>query len=694
MKSNILLNKLILISIFLSIHVCQEHGNLNIDIKTKQSPQIYPLKENELGGNTSTWNKTYVFQGMMINKNADKEVILELEIETPISSHNSIVFGLKKDSALYYNNETDTYNALQIDVRGYYMRKQFYRIEYQFKEDIGESDLIYVTIYQNTLNPQDLKYSLKMISTDQEAQKRCPFNCLNRGRCDYQQGRCLCFSGYVDYDCSKPSNFVMMQNQQYSENIQETMLINLEFDSNSLRNGKFYHIYNNQLDGFFYIQLSLTQESKQKLMNENNQQKSLEFYYTLDKQNLQGIGVADKKFAQLSKKIMLEEFLNSDDAIEIFLEEFHAQQKQIISEFGNQDQQMLLFGFRLNESGLINNQEPIKFHIKFVLKENINIANQSINFLNFFKENQVVSILLILLIILILILFSLIIFIKRNSLIIQQSQQQYQAAQLEKKLKKEEEFQKVFDLIYHFIFNEESKKKHWPHLFNQSQESIQNTNSEQPSCSICLCEFELEDEVRLTYCTHFFHSDCLKQWLKKQKNCPNCRNDLTEPCLQEKKKSPATFLRQIFRNRLGSIDKKNKKGYQQQIDEFGLNLQPTSSIPTHQVEKMETNNNKIIQTINLNQFTNFKYKSSENFYKQSQQNQKKRLYLKQNSIKHNSMTEIDEIENKDKFNDSIKYPSRKYLRQSSIESPQPVALSKFKLSVNLEMQKSKMNQQN
>jgi len=35
--------------------------------------------------------------------------------------------------------------------------------------------------------------------------KACPFNCLNRGTCLREHGYCICDSGYVDYDCSKPS---------------------------------------------------------------------------------------------------------------------------------------------------------------------------------------------------------------------------------------------------------------------------------------------------------------------------------------------------------------------------------------------------------------------------------------------------------------------------------------------------------
>ncbi|KAL4504298.1 hypothetical protein ABPG72_021136 [Tetrahymena utriculariae] len=46
------------------------------------------------------------------------------------------------------------------------------------------------------------------------------------------------------------------------------------------------------------------------------------------------------------------------------------------------------------------------------------------------------------------------------------------------------------------------------------------------SCAVCLCEFESSDICRETICNHYFHKDCLEQWLKKQENCPFCRTDL------------------------------------------------------------------------------------------------------------------------------------------------------------------------
>ncbi|KAJ0986615.1 hypothetical protein J5N97_004989 [Dioscorea zingiberensis] len=48
-------------------------------------------------------------------------------------------------------------------------------------------------------------------------------------------------------------------------------------------------------------------------------------------------------------------------------------------------------------------------------------------------------------------------------------------------------------------------------------------------CSVCLSEFESDDEVRLlTVCGHAFHPECIDTWLGRKKTCPVCRADLTE----------------------------------------------------------------------------------------------------------------------------------------------------------------------
>jgi hypothetical protein len=42
-------------------------------------------------------------------------------------------------------------------------------------------------------------------------------------------------------------------------------------------------------------------------------------------------------------------------------------------------------------------------------------------------------------------------------------------------------------------------------------------------CSICDAELLDEERVIKLNCDHMFHSECIKNWLKKKNNCPNCR---------------------------------------------------------------------------------------------------------------------------------------------------------------------------
>lgn len=49
-------------------------------------------------------------------------------------------------------------------------------------------------------------------------------------------------------------------------------------------------------------------------------------------------------------------------------------------------------------------------------------------------------------------------------------------------------------------------------------------------CVICLCPIERTELIRITYCNHLFHKDCLLGWFKKlqvpsvkMQNCPYCR---------------------------------------------------------------------------------------------------------------------------------------------------------------------------
>lgn len=53
---------------------------------------------------------------------------------------------------------------------------------------------------------------------------------------------------------------------------------------------------------------------------------------------------------------------------------------------------------------------------------------------------------------------------------------------------------------------------------------IQQPPLEKEECSVCLSEFEEEDECRLLpTCGHSFHVDCINTWFRSRSTCPLCR---------------------------------------------------------------------------------------------------------------------------------------------------------------------------
>mmetsp|Transcript_9616 Transcript_9616/g.17360 ORF Transcript_9616/g.17360 Transcript_9616/m.17360 type:complete len:415 (-) Transcript_9616:237-1481(-) len=51
---------------------------------------------------------------------------------------------------------------------------------------------------------------------------------------------------------------------------------------------------------------------------------------------------------------------------------------------------------------------------------------------------------------------------------------------------------------------------------------------EEPSCSICLCEYEPGDKVIRLPCDHVYHESCLDSWTNGHVRCPLCNYDLME----------------------------------------------------------------------------------------------------------------------------------------------------------------------
>lgn len=56
---------------------------------------------------------------------------------------------------------------------------------------------------------------------------------------------------------------------------------------------------------------------------------------------------------------------------------------------------------------------------------------------------------------------------------------------------------------------------------------------EKNECMICMCNFQLTDKVKIMPCTHFFHTDCIREWFKENDTCPICKNIVSQDILQQ-----------------------------------------------------------------------------------------------------------------------------------------------------------------
>lgn len=56
-------------------------------------------------------------------------------------------------------------------------------------------------------------------------------------------------------------------------------------------------------------------------------------------------------------------------------------------------------------------------------------------------------------------------------------------------------------------------------------ESMRLPNPADNVCPICLLDYQAKEKLRtIPSCMHYFHADCIDEWLKRNGTCPLCRN--------------------------------------------------------------------------------------------------------------------------------------------------------------------------
>jgi hypothetical protein len=54
-------------------------------------------------------------------------------------------------------------------------------------------------------------------------------------------------------------------------------------------------------------------------------------------------------------------------------------------------------------------------------------------------------------------------------------------------------------------------------------------------CMVCLENIDKENSANLTtlYCSHYFHTECINEWLNKSQSCPICKQSIYKIVLNE-----------------------------------------------------------------------------------------------------------------------------------------------------------------
>ena len=64
--------------------------------------------------------------------------------------------------------------------------------------------------------------------------------------------------------------------------------------------------------------------------------------------------------------------------------------------------------------------------------------------------------------------------------------------------------------------------------------NISKLEDSNKNCAICLERFKSKVKIIILPCIHIFHRSCINDWMKKQKNCPICKFELTKENIDQK----------------------------------------------------------------------------------------------------------------------------------------------------------------
>ena len=57
---------------------------------------------------------------------------------------------------------------------------------------------------------------------------------------------------------------------------------------------------------------------------------------------------------------------------------------------------------------------------------------------------------------------------------------------------------------------------------NQVQITYKENKRNDSECTICMVDFESNEQLKMLSCGHYFHEHCIRDWLQIKAVCPKC----------------------------------------------------------------------------------------------------------------------------------------------------------------------------
>ena len=119
-------------------------------------------------------------------------------------------------------------------------------------------------------------------------------------------------------------------------------------------------------------------------------------------------------------------------------------------------------------------------------------------------------------------------------------------------------------------------------------------------CSICLDD--IEEEVAILKCNHFFHKECISEWLSRSNTCPYCRKIVNNK-----------YKVNFFKSKILNFFKINNKNTTEiEITKKGILIPNENNIPINKIKIMFIKRNILHLKVSIDNKFVFRYIESIN----------------------------------------------------------------------------------